>query len=66
MKANRDEEHIIGTSVFIRKNFAVQQAVRAGMWSSQTTFTSFHQRYVTHRSVDTLSMSPAVAAQQVM
>ena len=52
----------IAPSAVFRRNFAVGQVLRAGVWSRQTTFTSFYLRDVTHRSLDTFSLGPVVAA----
>ena len=56
----------IAPSVAFKRNYAVGQVMRAGVWSRQTTFTSFYLRDVTHRSLDTFSLGPVVAAQQVL
>ena len=45
-------------SVVFRKNFAVQQVLRAGVWSSHSTFTSFYLKDVTHISLFTFSIVP--------
>ena len=60
------ETHGIAPSVAFKRNFAVGQVMRAGVWARQTTFTSFYLRDVTHRSLDTFSLGPVVAAQQVL
>ena len=60
------ELRAIAPSVAFKRNFAVGQVMRAGVWSRQTTFTSFYLRDVTHRSLDTFSLGPVVAAQQVL
>ena len=54
-----------GVSLLFKKNFAVQQVFRSGMWKSQSTFNSFYLRDVTHRSMDTF-ISLVVTAQQAM
>ena len=56
----------IAPSAAFRRNFAVGQVMKAGVWSRQTTFTSFYLRDVTHRFLDTFSLGPVVAAQQVL
>ena len=56
----------IASSALFRSNYAVGQVMRAGVWSRQTTFTSFYLRDVTHRFLDTFSLGPVVAAQQVL
>ena len=60
------ETRSIAPSAAFKRNFAVGQVMRAGVWSRQTTFTSFYLRDVTHRSLDTFSLGPVVAAQQVL
>ena len=60
------ELRAIAPSAAFKRNFAVGQVMRAGVWSRQTTFTSFYLRDVTHRSLDTFSLGPVVAAQQVL
>ena len=40
--------------------------MRAAVWLRQTMLTSFYLRDVTHRDLDTFSLSPVVAAQQVL
>ena len=39
-KARPHDFRRVGTSMLFRKNFAVHQVQRAGMWASQTMFTS--------------------------
>ena len=56
----------IASSAVFRRNFAVGQVMSAGVWSRQTTFTSFYLRDVTHRFLDTFSLGPVVAAQRVL
>ena len=56
----------IAPSLAFKRNFSVQQVLRAGTWSCQTTFTSFYLRDIAHRSLDTFSLGPVVAAQQVV
>ena len=51
----------IRTSVLFKKNFVVQQVLKVDMWASQTSFTSFHQRDVTHRNTDSSSIGPVIA-----
>ncbi|MGL5405356.1 MAG: hypothetical protein ACRDAX_00930, partial [Propionibacteriaceae bacterium] len=60
------EVRSIGPSLAFRKNFSVAQVLKAGVWSNQTTFTSFYLRDIAHRSLDTFSLGPVVAAQQVV
>ena len=56
----------VGSSLLFGKNMAVEQVLRAGTWKRQSTFTRFYLRDVTHRSLDTFSLGPVVAAQQVV
>ena len=53
------------TLLFMR-NFAVGQVLKAGVWNSQMTFTSFYLCYITHKLLDTFSLSPVVTAQRVV
>ena len=66
VRAKMYEVNNMGTSSLKKKNFAVQKVLRAGIWKSQTTFSSLYIRDVTHRSLDTFSVGPVVAAQQVV
>ena len=54
------------TPLLFKKNFAVQQVLKAVTQSSQTTSSTFYLRDVTHRFVDMFSIGPVVAAQEVM
>ena len=49
-----DACNIVPSATF-KRNFAVGQVMRAGVWSSQTTFTSSYFRDVTLCSLDTFS-----------
>ena len=51
-------------SLFFRRDCTVHQVLKAGTWSSQSTFSSFYLRDVTHRHLDTFSIGPLVAATQ--
>ena len=55
MRARTPEVRSIRTSLLI-KIFGVQRGLRVGAWNSQMTFTSFHLRDVTHRSMDLLPL----------
>ena len=66
VRVKAHELRIIRTSLFLKKIFAVQQVLRAGMWKSQNLFTSFCLRDVTHRFMNTFSIRPMVATQQVL
>ena len=39
--------------LLVSGNYAVQQVLKAGIWSSKTTFSIFYLRDVTHRYMDT-------------
>ena len=55
----------VETSLFFRRNCAVHQVLKAGTWSSQSTF-PFYLRDVTQRHVDTFYIGPVVVVQQVV
>ena len=65
-QARAHETRSVGPTIAFRKNMSVQRVLNAGVWSRQTTFTSFYLRDVTHRSLDTFSIGPVVAAQQII
>ena len=54
----------IATNLLLRKNCAVQQILKAGIWFSQSIFLAFYFRDVWH--VDTFSIVPVVVAQEVV
>ena len=56
----------IAPTLLFRRNFAVEQVLRAGVWKSQTTFSSFYLRDITHKSLDTFHLGPIVAAQGIV
>ncbi|XP_076049118.1 uncharacterized protein LOC143029868 [Oratosquilla oratoria] len=56
----------IGPSLVFRKNRSVNQVLQAGIWKSQTTFTSFYLKDVMWESLGTFSLGPIVAAQEVL
>ena len=56
----------IAPSLLFKRNFAVEQVLKAGTWKNQTTFSSFYLRDITHKSLDTFSLGPVVAAQRVV
>ena len=49
-----------------RKNFAVDQVLKAGTWRRHTTFTRHYLRDIAHKSLDTFHLGPVVAAQSVV
>ena len=56
----------IVTLLLFKKNCAIQQILNAGALLSQSTFSTFYLRNVTHRHMDTFSIGPVVVAQEVM
>ena len=56
----------IAPSILFRKNFAVDQVLKAGTWRRHTTFTRHYLRDIAHRSLDTFHLGPVVAAQSVV
>ena len=56
----------IAPSILFRKNFAVDQVLKAGTWRRHTTFTRHYLRDVAHKSLDTFHLGPVVAAQSVV
>ena len=56
----------IAPSILFRKNFAVDQVLKAGTWRSHTTFTRHYLRDIAHKSLDTFHLGPVVAAQSVV
>ena len=56
----------IAPSLLFKKNFAVDQVLKAGTWRRHTTFTRHYFRDLAHRSLDTFHLGPVVAAQDVV
>ena len=56
----------IAPSLLFKKNFAVDQVLKAGTWSRHTTFTRHYLRDLAHRSLDTFHLGPVVAAQALV
>ena len=56
----------IAPSLLFKKNFAVDQVLKAGTWRRHTTFTPHYLRDLTHRSLDTFHLGPVVAAQALV
>ena len=54
------------SSLFFKKNVAVNQVSQEGMLKSQSTFVSFYVGDITQMSVDLFSIGPAVAAEWIM
>ena len=56
----------IAPSILFKKNFAVDQVLKAGTWRRHTTFTCHYLRDLAHRSLDTFHLGPVVAAQALV
>ena len=56
----------IAPSILFRKNFAVDQVLKAGTWRRHTTFTRHYLRDIAHKSLDTFHLGPVVTAQSVV
>ena len=60
------ETHGIAPSLLFKKNFAVNQVLKAGTWRRHTNFTRHYLRDLAHWSLDTFHLSPVVAAQALV
>ena len=60
------ETHGIGLSLLFKKNFAVDQVLKAGTWRRHTTFMCYYLRDLAHRSLDTFHLGPVMAAQALV
>ena len=56
----------IAPSLLFKKNFAVDQVLKAGSWRRHTTFMRHYLRDIAHRSLDTFHLGPVVAAQALV
>ena len=56
----------IAPSLLFKKNFTVDQVLKAGTWRRHTTFTRHYLRDLAHRSLDTFHLGPVVAAQALV
>ena len=56
----------IAPSLLFKKNFAVDQVLKAGMWRRHTNFTCHYLRGLAHRSLDTFHLGSVVAAQALV
>ena len=56
----------IAPSLLFKKNFAVDQVLKAGTWRKHTTFTRHYLRDLAHRSLETFHLGPVVAAQALV
>ena len=66
LRVRAHEVRKVATSLLFKRNCAVHQALKAGTWSAQSTFSSFYPRDVTHRHLDTFSIGLVMATQQVV
>ena len=56
----------IAPSLLFKKNFSVDQVLKACTWRRHTTFTLHYFRDLAHRSLDTFHLGPVVAAQALV
>ena len=56
----------IAPSLLFKKNFAVDQVLKAGTWRRHTTFTRHYLRDLAHQSLDNFHLGPVVAAQALV
>ena len=56
----------IAPSLPFKKNFAVDQVLKAGTWRRHTTFARHYLRDIAHRSLDTFHLGPVMAAQALV
>ena len=56
----------IAPSLPFKKNFAVDQVLKAGTWRRHTTFTRHYLRDIAHKSLATFHLGPVVAAQALV
>ena len=56
----------IAPSLLFKKNFAVDQVLKAGTWRRHKTFTRHYLRDIAHWSLDTFHLGPVVAAQALV
>ena len=53
----------IAPSLLFKKNYAISRVLKAGTWRCHTTFKRHYLRDLSHKSLDTFHLGPAVAAQ---
>ena len=53
-------------SLLFKKNFTVDQVLKASTWHRHTTFMRHYLRDIAHRSLDTFHLGPVVAAQALV
>ena len=56
----------IAPSLLFKKNFVVDQVLKAGTWRRHTIFTHHYLRDLAHRSLNTYHLGPVVVAQAVV
>ena len=56
----------IAPLLLFKKNFAVNQVLKAGTWRRHTTFTLHYLRGLSHKSLYTFHLGPVVAAQAMI
>ena len=56
----------IANSLLFRRSCAIQQVLKAGTWSSHSTFVALYLRDITHRHMDTFSIYFVVAVEEVV
>ena len=56
---------VLALFFLFQRNFTVQQFMLAGTWQSQTSFTTFYPRNITHRNMATFSIGFMVAMRHV-
>ena len=56
----------IAPSLLFKKNYAVNQVLKAGTLRRHTTFTRHYLRDLSHKSLDTFHLGPVVAAQAMV
>ena len=56
----------IAPFLLFKKNFAVDQVLKAGTWRKHTTFACHYLRDLAHRSLETFHLGPVVAAQALV
>ena len=56
----------ISISLLFKKNYAVQQVLKAGTKSSQSTLSFFYSKDLKHSYMDAFYISPVVTTNQVM
>ena len=66
LEGQSSQSQKVATSLLFKMNCSVHQVLKVETWSSQSTFSSFYLRDVTHRNLVTFSIGPVVVAQKVV